>query len=105
MKKHRGGGKFKGSHTTLVDIALRVVDIVERLDACTGISCGIVQSGKGVTGGTQKVKITKMSGGLLLTARQSRSVQEVRVYGPDVQELLEAVARSLRNEDIRIHFT
>lgn len=105
MKKHRGGGKFRGTHTTLIDLAAKVADIIERLDQVTGISCGVVETGKGAAGGTQKVKIVKMLGGVLLTVRQSRSVQEVRVYGHDVQKTMEAVARGLRNHDIRIHFT
>lgn len=104
MKK-RSGGKFRGTHTTLNDLAEKVVDIIERLDQVSGISIGVLESGKGVAGGTQKVKIVKMLGGVLLTVRQSRSVQELRVYGQDVQKMMEAVARGLRNNDIRIHFT
>ena len=105
MKHHRGGGKFKGTHTTLIDLAARVADIAEKLDQVTGISVGFVEVGKGVAGGTQKVKIVKMLGGILLTVRQSRSVQELRLYGHDVQKTMEAVSRALRNNDIRIHFT
>ena len=101
---HRNGNKIRGTHTTLCDLATKVVDIAIRIESVTGVAPGLLQSGKGVTGGTQKVKFADISGGLLLTIRQSRSVQELRIYCSDVQPTRTALARALRNERIPIAF-
>jgi len=101
---HRNGKKSCGTHTTCSDLSARVHDIAARIQKVTGISLGVLQSGRGITGGSQRVKIGEMTGGLLLTVRQSRSVQEVRVYSTDVQATRLALARALRDEDIPISF-
>ena len=102
--KHRDGGKFKGKHTTLIDLAAKVVDIADELPKVTGISAGYIQSGNAVSGGTRKVKIGEGKGSILLTVRQSRSVQEIRVFSPDVEKTRLALARALRDQGIPISF-
>jgi len=101
---HRDSKKSRGTHTTCSDLSAKVHDIAVRIQEVTGVSLGVLESGKGVTGGSQKVKIGDMKGGLLLTVRQSRSVQEVRVYSTNVQVARLALARALRDEDIPIAF-
>ena len=102
--KHRDGGKIRGKHTTLIDLAARVVDVADELPLVTGISAGYIQSGKAVSGGTRKVKIGEGRGSILLTVRQSRSVQEIRIFSLDVRETKLALARALCDEDIPISF-
>ncbi len=104
MPHHRDGGKCRGTHTTLTDLAARVVDIIAKLPEVTGYAPGLLQSGKGMTGGMQKVKIGISVGCIVLIVRQSRSVQEVRVYGSDLRVTQLAIARALRDEDIPIAF-
>ena len=102
---HRNGGKFKTTHTTYCELAVKIVDIAVRFQAVTGISPGMLQSGKGVSsGGGQRVKFGDMVGGLCLTVRQSRSVQELRIYCTDVQATRLALARALRDQDIPVAF-
>ena len=88
----------------LLDLAAEVVDIITKLDEVTMISLGYVQNGKGVTGGERRVKIGDCTGGVLLIVRQSRSIQELRVYGHNLQHTKLAIARALRNNDIPIGF-
>lgn len=104
MSQHRDGKKFRGTHTTCTDLAGVVADIAEQLGDVTGISLGVIQSGAGVAGGTRKVLFADGMGSLLLTVRQSRSVQEVRIFAPNIQTTRTALARALRNEDIPIAF-
>lgn len=104
MGHHRDGGKCRGTHTTLTDLAAKVVDIIDRLPEVTGYAPGLLQSGKGVTGGAHKVKLGLGVGCVILTVRQSRSVQEVRVYGPDLLAAQHAVAKKLRDNRIPIGF-
>lgn len=102
---YRSGGKIRGTHTTLTDLAVKVVDIAVRIPEVVGISPGLLQSGKGVAGGSsQKVKFSDFKGGFILTVRQARSVQELRVYSGNVQVARTALARALRDEDIPIAF-
>lgn len=101
---HLRGGKIRGTHTTFIDLATEVVDLIGPLPSVTGISPGMIQNGKGVAGGTRKVKIAKWNGGVLLTVRQSRAVQEVRLLVTNSQDAMLAIARTLRNNDISICF-
>ena len=101
---HRAGGKINARHTTLIDLAAKVVDIVANLGVVTKISLGIIKTGAGATGGTQRVKITASQCCILLTVRQSGSVQEIRAYNGNVQVAIENIARALRNDGISICF-
>lgn len=101
---HRNGKKFRGTHTTYSDLAARVADIAVRLKEVRGVSPGLLQNGKGSSGGTQKVKFANMQGFLLLTVRQASSVQELRVYCSDMQTTSTALARALLDEHIPIAF-
>lgn len=101
---HRDGKKFLGTHTTYTDLAARVADVAVRLADVRGVSPGVVKNGSGTSGGSQRVKFADMPGFLLLTVRQSSSVQELRVYCSDIQTTRTALARALRNQDIPIAF-
>ena len=100
----RSGPKFGGDHTTFIDLAAVVVDIAVRRPEVVKVSAGFIQTGKGSTGGSQRIKFARMNGGLLLTVRQSRSVQEVRVFTRDAQATIVELARASRNRDISISF-
>ena len=102
--KYHDGGKHRGTHTTLIELAARVIDIIVKLPEVTGYSPGYLQAGKGLAGGTQRVKISSFEGGLVLTIRQSRSVQEVRVYSANLQAAKLAIARKLRDHEVPISF-
>jgi len=104
MKNHFDGAGRRGGHTTLIDLAARVVDLIKGLDHISGIAPGHIQNGKGVAGGMRKVKIGDIGGGVLLTVRQSRSVQQVRVYTCDIQATKLAIAQRLRSDGIPIAF-
>lgn len=101
---HRDGKKFGGGHTTCIDLAAEVADIAEACEEVTKISLGFIQCGKGVAGGTRKVKIGDMTGGILVTVRQSKSVQEIRIFTTQMQATKLAMARTLRSRDIPISF-
>ncbi|MEI6296900.1 MAG: hypothetical protein WCO84_04625 [bacterium] len=101
---HRYDKKSRGTHTTCIDLTARIHDIAKKVKDIIGISLGTIHCGKGFTGGIQKVKIGEMKGGILLTVRQSRSIQEVRVFCADVQIARLALARALRDENIAIEF-
>lgn len=105
--KHFDGKMKAGVHTTLTDLAQRIVGAIHRLPEIAKVSPGHIQCGKGVAGGTQRVKIGSYDGGVLLTVRQSRSVQELRVFmanGTTCHAAKLAIARAIRGERIPIAF-
>jgi len=104
MPKHRDGGKMRGTHTTLTDLGAEVVDLIQKLGVVRGVSTGLCQAGKGVAGGCRKVKIVEGRGHVILTVRQSHSVNEIRVFSGNLREAMFRIACTLRDNDIPISF-
>lgn len=100
---HRQGRKARGTHGTLSDLGAKVVDIIEVIDGVTGIAPGQLVSNAGLTN-SPRVRIADLGGAILLTVRQTRSVQEIRVYTSCVNSTRLAISRALRNNDIAICF-
>ena len=46
MSKHRAGGKFTASHTTVTDDAAAVADAAEKIESVTRITLGIIKREK-----------------------------------------------------------
>lgn len=101
----RGGGKFGGNHTTLIDLASELADIAAGYGEVTKVSPGFIDAAReGATGGRRHVKFEEFRGGLLLKVRQSYSVQAIRVYTDDPPRTRLALAREARNRGIGISF-
>jgi len=103
-KNHRQGGKFGGDHTTLIDLAEVLVDIAADLPEVTTIAPGFIKNGAGVAGGVMRVKFSDCQGGLILTVRQNRSVQEVRIITKNPHNTKLVLAKESRNRDVAISF-
>lgn len=93
--------KYRGTHNTLIPFAREVANIITPLGV--SISPGIISP---VRTSSRSVKIVRAQGWCLLAAKQSATVQELRVFHKELrpQELMVAVARALRNEGIAISF-
>lgn len=79
MPKHRQGGKFTGSHTTVTDFAGTIADIVSPVDSVAKICLGVIKFAPGRRGGNQTVKIKTDGHSVVLTVVQNRSAQEIRL--------------------------
>lgn len=104
MKNHRQGGKIGGNHTTLLDLAVVMTDIAAKYREVKTVSPGMIHINPDKAGGSLRVKFAWIKGGLLMTIRQNRSVQEVRVYTSDTQTTMVALARAARDRGIPIGF-
>ncbi|OGE93054.1 MAG: hypothetical protein A3K08_01245 [Candidatus Doudnabacteria bacterium RIFCSPLOWO2_01_41_7] len=62
-KNHRDGEKFGGNHTTLLDLAVTMVDIAAKYSEVNTISPGMLQVNPNKSGGSQRVKFAWMKGG------------------------------------------
>lgn len=101
---HRDGGKFVG-HTTVLETTGVIADIAEKRPEVTKIIPGRIESGKGLAGGQRRVKFSDAGlAAILVTIRQSRSVQELWIYSTDVRVTKLALARAARDRRIAIKF-
>jgi hypothetical protein len=77
MPPHRAGGKLTRSHTTLIDAAVPLVDLLQDRDEVTKISLGVIKNiGKGNPG----LKFHEVVGGWKVVVRGNVSLQEFVVY-------------------------
>jgi len=77
-KGHRQGGKIIGNHTTVIPVAEKLVDYLQKVTDADKISIGFIKHG--IKSGKHAMKIMELDSGLLLKVRGSTSIQEIRVY-------------------------
>jgi hypothetical protein len=78
MPKHRAGRKMAGSHTTIIDAAIDIVDALRECPEVTKISLEIIKQ-IGTTNHAN-IKIHKIVGGLKIVVRGRTTNQEIFVY-------------------------
>lgn len=104
-KGHRQGGKFGGSHTTIIPAAEIVADTAAQQDDVTNISLGVIKAGLPSVNGQRRVKITDAFPGLVvLSIRDNTAHQELRVFTRNPQATRLAIARAARNSGLHIAF-
>ncbi len=91
-KNTRAGGKYSGSHTTVVPAAGIIADIAHTCPFVTKISVGFIKSGLRTTKGLRRIKITADAGSLLISVRDNISHQELRVYTNDILSTKHTIA-------------
>lgn len=105
-KYSRSGGKYTGNHTTLIPLAATACDVAYNVPEVTKITPGYIKAGIRSANGKTRIKIVDENCHcILLAVRDNNSHQEVRVYVTDIQSARTAIARGLRNHDVRICFT
>jgi hypothetical protein len=105
---HWTGSGLRGTHATHIEMVGTEIAPILRESAIkplwTGISLGVITTGKGAGNGRRSVKLLSMQGGILLKVRQSLAVQEVRIWSDSPQMLMHLLARRLRDNRIPISF-
>ncbi len=87
------GGKFTGSHTTVITVAGEIADIAERYSGVTKIALGFIKAGLPPSKGVKRLKITLDEGSLLVTVRGSTAQQELRIYATDEKAVRQAIIK------------
>ena len=103
-KDSRAGGKYGGTHTTLIPAAALLCDIAHACASVSRISPGFIRAGLKSVSGQRRVKITGQESPILLSVRDNTSHQEVRIYTTDVQASTLSIARGARDANIIISF-
>ena len=80
------GKKSAGSHTTLIEAAVPFVKQAQGMERVKKISLGIIKPTPNIVG-RRRIKFTAMSGGLKATIRGNTSLQEIRIYTSNVDEV------------------
>lgn len=88
MPKHRAGGKFTGSHTTIIDVAEVVVDAAAKQNEVTKIVLGVIEvaSSKMI-----RLKIQPVQAGLKVVVYGRISLQTIFVYTTDPEKTKRAI--------------
>ena len=103
-KDSRSGGKYCGSHTTIIPAAAIVCDIAHALKAVSKITLGFIKAGLRPTGGQRRVKIIDRDGSIFLSVRDNATNQEIFIYSTDVHSTKLAIAKGARDNGLHICF-
>lgn len=100
-KGHRSGGKFGGSHTTMIPLAEVLVDSIVKHYSVTKISAGFIKAGLPSANGNRQMKIYDAQGGMRLRIRDNTTRQDVWVFTKGVQEITQILERVSLEKRIR----
>lgn len=103
-KNKRLGGKYCGSHTTVIPAAAILTDIAHRKLEVSKILLGYIKAGLNSVNGQKRVKLTDCEGSVLLSVRDNTTHQEVRIYTSNNHETKLSIAREARNNGLAISF-
>lgn len=94
-KNHRAGGKMGGRHTTVIDASKPVVDYFLKHSEVTSVVAGHLKMG--VKTGMQRIKIMEESGCLLVKVRGTASIQEIRVFSKNLEQVKRDAKEKFKN--------
>ena len=91
-KTSRSGGKFTGSHTTVIPAAGAIADIAVGCSVVTKIALGYIKAGLPSAKGRRALKIKPNGACLLLSVRDNTTNQELYVYASDLDVARQQIA-------------
>ena len=98
-KSSRSGGKYSGSHTTLIPAAAFVCDLIEPCEAVTKITIGFIKPGLRPAGGNKRIKVTKNDSVIHVAVRGNISQQEFFVYpGNSFEDVIQIIRSRLKKK-------
>ncbi len=80
MSGHRGGGKFAGSHSTIIHAAEAPADAAAKLAAVSKISLGRIAR---VKGSEMRLKFKETLAGWEVTVYGRNVIQKIQIYTTD----------------------
>jgi hypothetical protein len=101
-KGQRMGGKFTGSHTTVIAVAGEIADIADQCSVVTKIALGFIKAGLPPSKGVKRLKIVIDEGSLLVTVRGSTAQQELRIYATDTKVAHHAIVTGAHTAGFKV---
>lgn len=90
-KTHRQGGKFTGSHTTIIDAAAVVVDTAKRREEVTKICLSIIQN---VRSNGRRLKFKSIQAGWQVIIYGNTYMQDVYIYTSNPETTKQAIEQA-----------
>ncbi|MFH1537111.1 MAG: DUF2103 domain-containing protein [Patescibacteria group bacterium] len=104
-KKTVHSDKISGNHTTLIDVAIPLIDSVVGWPEVRRVTPGFIKSGlKARRTHAASVKIDMNDDYIRIQVRGNISTQEIHIYTANSQKTTEALARVALNEGYKIKF-
>jgi len=100
-KGHRSGGKFGGSHTTMIPLAEILADGIVKHPDVLKISPGHINAGLSSANGSRQVKVFDTQGGMRLRIKDNIACQEILVFTKNVLEIKRVIAQIARDKRVR----
>ena len=100
-KGHIGGKGTRGSHTTIIEFAEKVIKIAKKIPGIE-ISPGLIKNGLRPPRKGPSVKIMRQGGCLFLKVRGNTSLQEVRIFHNDLASAENKLQERLCKKKIQI---
>ena len=92
---HAAGQKIAGSHASLIDTAVTVVEAANSLDCVSKIVLGVIQQIKSAPV-DKSLKITEVPAGLKVRVRGPKTVQQLFIYTHDRAVTTAALDRAFK---------
>ncbi|MBP6859071.1 MAG: hypothetical protein KBC69_00395 [Candidatus Magasanikbacteria bacterium] len=96
MPKHRAGGKFSGSHATIIDAAEVVADAAVKQLEVTKVVLGIIEGN--VKSKQMRLKFKPVTAGWEIKVYGRISIQTLYVYTSDPEATKSAIERAFLHE-------
>ncbi|MBX9906549.1 DUF2103 domain-containing protein [Patescibacteria group bacterium] len=104
-KYSRSGGKYTRAHSTLIPFATEICDALNIQPEVTKISLGFITSGLRSSNNNRRLKIKGDIGSLLLSVRDNKATQEIRIYTSDLEKTKRDIVKYAEGIDVEVSIT
>jgi hypothetical protein len=101
-KHNRAGGKFSGTHTSVIPAAATLADAASVLPTVTKIAPGFIKAGLRPTRGKRRIKLTVQDAAVFAAVRDNTSHQELAIFTQTPQETATELVHALADKDMQV---
>jgi len=99
---NKSGGKYGGRHTSFIALAGELAKVLEQDERVSKISPGLIKAGLSNVSGDKRIKLIEQKACILVRVRENISIQEFRVYGIDMKNMIELVREFTKKKRIEL---
>jgi len=99
---NKSGGKYGGRHTSFIALAGELAKVLEHDERVSKISPGVIKAGLPNVSGDKRIKLIEQPSCVLVRVRENISIQEFRVYGIDMIDMIELVRNFTKKKRIEL---
>ncbi len=89
--------KISSPHSTYIDQAEKLILFLKKHQNVSKISLGIIKPKKSASKSFTKPKITVLDNHMLIKVSSKLAVQEIRVYGQDLEKIAKELKKQIGN--------